>query len=165
MTPLEPAFAEDRGVQLCAFCVGDEEYVVDIRRIEEILQPQKVTPVSRAPGFVEGVVNLRGLVLPVIALRQRLGSGPARKGSRPKLLVCRIGRRRVGLAVDAVTEVVWARHSELKPLSEATHSEMPAVIGIWGPAERPRLLLNLKAVLREEPPVDGRWRPVQAGGA
>ena len=158
MTPVRPerahpaaALADGPGVQLCSFHVGGEDYVIDIMRIEEILQPQTVTPVPRSPAFVEGVVNLRGAIVPVIDLRQRLSAGPPRQRSKPKLLVCRIGRRRVGLKVDGVTEVVRVQKSELKPAPSLTLFGAPTVIGVCGAPDRLKLLLNLRAVLEDGP--------------
>ena len=164
MTPVRPerpgaapaaAPAEGPGVQVCSFHVGGEDYVIDIMRIEEILQPQTVTPVPRSPAFVEGVVHLRGAIIPVIDLRQRLDAGPARPRSKPKLLVCRIGRRRVGLKVDGVTEVVRVQRSELKPAPGLTLTGTPTVVGVCGAPDRLKLLLNLRAVL-EDGPAAGR---------
>lgn len=159
MTPVRPERAapaappsEGPGVQLCSFHVGGEDYVIDIMRIEEILQPQTVTPVPRSPSFVEGVVNLRGTIVPVIDLRQRLNAGPARPRSKPKLLVCRIGRRRVGLRVDGVNEVVRVHKSDLKPAPSLTQTGVPTVIGVCGEPDQLRLLLNLRAVLEDGPP-------------
>ncbi|MHB8876580.1 MAG: chemotaxis protein CheW [Myxococcaceae bacterium] len=150
MTKPPLATAQGPGVQLCAFCLGSEEYVIDIMRIEEILQLQKVTPVPRAPSFVEGVVNLRGVIVPVVDLRKRLSSGPPRPRLKPKLLVCRIGRRRVGLMVDGVTEVVRVQKSDIKPAPGlSTQGSKAAVIGVCGPPDRLKLLLDLKAVLQE----------------
>src|SRR5947199_8881388 len=99
-------------VQLCAFWVGGDEYVIDIMRVEEILQPQRVTAVPRAPKFVEGVLNLRGGIVPVVDLRKRLEPStqpPPR--AKPKLLVCWLARRRVGLLVDGVSEVIRVQKS------------------------------------------------------
>ena len=72
-----PAQENAESVQLCAFRVGEEEYALDIMRIEEILQPHPATRVAGAPDWVLGVINLRGAIIPVVDLRRRLGSGPS----------------------------------------------------------------------------------------
>jgi purine-binding chemotaxis protein CheW len=158
MSPIRPERAapvsapvEGPGVQLCAFHVGGEDYVIDIMRIEEILQPQTVTPVPRSPAFVEGVVNLRGVIVPVIDLRKRLNAGPARPRSKPKLLVCRLGRRRVGLRVDGVSAVVRVQRADIKPAPRLNQTGAPTVIGVCGEPDRLKLLLNLRAVLEDGP--------------
>ena len=60
-----------REIQLACFRVGEEMYALDIMRIKEIIRPQKLTPVPKAPRFIEGVINLRGAVIPVVDLRKR----------------------------------------------------------------------------------------------
>lgn len=138
--------------QLCAFWVGTEEYAIDIMRVEEILQPPQVTAVPRAPAYVEGVINLRGSILPVIDLRRRLGAGGPHPKGKPKLLVCRLAQRRVALKVDGVTEVIRVRPSEIKAAPAfARDGAHPFVVGVWGPPERLKLLLDLKALLQAEP--------------
>jgi purine-binding chemotaxis protein CheW len=139
--------------QLCAFWVGAEEYALDIMRVEEILQPLKSTPVPNAPDFVEGVLSLRGTILPVVDLHRRLGSGVPPPKAKPKLLVCRVGRRQVALRVDGVSEVVRVRRHDIKPAPRFPGKGGTAyVVGVWGPPQRMKLLLDLKALLRAEAP-------------
>jgi purine-binding chemotaxis protein CheW len=140
-------------VQLCVLRVGGEEYVVDIRRVEEILPVPALTVVPRAPKFLEGVVRLRNDVLPVIDVRKRLGVTPRRtsKRHRDKLVVCRVGRRRVGLVVDAVTQVLRVPRSEMKPAPlAATPGRQPHVLGVTGSERQLRMLLDVKALLVED---------------
>ncbi|MFZ5468969.1 MAG: chemotaxis protein CheW [Myxococcota bacterium] len=140
-------------VQLCSFYVGAQEYALDIMRIEEILQPPPVTPVPRAPPVVEGVVNLRGVILPVVDLRRQLEAGAPPPKLKPKLMVCWVGRRRVGVLVDGVSDVVRLRPSDIKPAPAlATGAVDPFVVGVCGPPDRLKLLLSLKALLRLSSP-------------
>jgi purine-binding chemotaxis protein CheW len=159
----ELAAAErDPPVQLCAFFVGAEEYAVDIMRVEEILLPQRLTPVRGSPAFLEGVIRLRGAILPVVDLRKRL-LGEAAPVNTPKtrLLVCWVGRRRVAFTVDRVSEVVRLRRSEIKPAPAlGAVGPSPFVVGVYsdpedreggGPeSERLKLLLDVKALLLAE---------------
>jgi purine-binding chemotaxis protein CheW len=147
----EDTAPKDPIVQLCCFSVGREEYVVDIMRVEEILPPQRVIPVPRAPSFVEGMIQLRGALLPVVDLRQRLMTTEAPPAPKTRLLVCLLGRRRVALRVDKVTEVMRVRRGELKPAPALlSPGRAPFVVGLCGTMERPRLMLDLKALLRAE---------------
>ncbi|QDE69710.1 MULTISPECIES: chemotaxis protein CheW [Myxococcus] len=147
----EVASAADLVVQLCAFFIGAEEYVLDIMRVEEILPLQRITPIPHAPAFVEGVVHLRGLILPVVDLRFRLLGAPGPETPKTRLLVCKLGTRRVAVKVDRVAEVLRVRRGDIKPapaLMVAGHT--PFVVGVCGPPDRLRLLLDLKALLRVE---------------
>jgi len=156
----------DPVVELCAFRVGGEEYVIDLRRIREILHLPPITPVPHAPGPFEGVVSLRGEIVPVIDLRRRLrgagaperspeegGRPPAapRPGARPKVMVVNVGGRVFGLLVDAVREVVRIRRSQIgpPPLLEATGPHL--FLGVCGGREaRPG------SSPRQAPPPPGR---------
>lgn len=151
MKPLVPApdaAPEDPVVQLCAFYVGGTEYVLDVMRIDEILQVQPITPVPDAPPLVEGVISLRGAIVPVIDPRRQLGKGNPPARLKPKLLVCFLGRKRIALHVDGVSQMVRLRRSELRSApAYGGNSSEPLVIGVCGTPERLKLLLNLKAVL------------------
>jgi len=135
-------------VQLCAFRVGDEEYVVDIMRIREIIQPLKITSVPRAPPFVEGVVNLRGAIIPVVDLRKRLSLPATPATKKTKYVICSVGGRRVGLVVDQVTEVIRIPRSAIKRTPTLLSTQGACFfLGVCGPADRLKLLLNVKALL------------------
>lgn len=136
-------------VQLCAFRLGAEEYAIDVMRLEEVLRPQPITPIAGAPAFVKGVVNLRGAVIPVIDAHARVGAGAPLPGGKPRLIVCRVGRGRVALQVDAITGIVRARREDLRPapVRDEAPDGSPLVLGVWGPPERMRLLLNVKALI------------------
>ncbi|MCC6332600.1 MAG: purine-binding chemotaxis protein CheW [Myxococcales bacterium] len=146
--------------QLCVLRVGAEEYVVDLSRVDEILPIPEVTPVPRAPGFVEGVVKLRGEVVPVVDVRKRLGVLPGqgqvltpsgKPRNRERLLVCRIGRRRVGFLVDAVTHVLKVPRASLRPAPLASGpGRQPHVLGVCGEAGQLKLLLDVKALVAGE---------------
>lgn len=132
-------------VQLCVFTVGPQRYALDILRVEELLPPQPVTALPRAPAGVAGVVEVRGAVLPVVDLRRRLG-GAAAPDAPARLMVCRVGRRRVALAVERVVEVLRVGRDALRPAPAL--GERPFVVGVHGPPERRTLLLDVRALLR-----------------
>ncbi|HET6440027.1 MAG TPA: chemotaxis protein CheW, partial [Anaeromyxobacter sp.] len=101
--------------QLCTFRVGGEDYAIDIMRVREIIPPLPVTPVPRAPPFVEGVVRLRGDVIPVLDVRRRLGVPVAPTTRKTKYLIVNVAGRRLGLVVDEVTEVVRLPREQIRP--------------------------------------------------
>jgi purine-binding chemotaxis protein CheW len=155
-----PAQEADLQVQLCAFFVGNEEYVLDIMRVEEILPPQRITPIPHAPSFVEGVLHLRGTLLPVVDLRRRLLGQATPESPKSRLLVCRLGPRRVAVRVDRVAEVLRVRRGDIKPApSMVVAGRSPFVVGVCGPPDRLRLLLDLKALLRAELERESTRRP------
>ncbi len=102
-------------VQLATFTVGTERYALDIMRIKEIINPLKITPVPRAPSFIEGVIELRGAILPVVDLRKRfeLPATPQRRST--KYVIVGIDGRIVGLVVDGAAQVLRVFRSEIRP--------------------------------------------------
>ncbi len=94
------------GSELISFRIGEQEFCVDIMAVREIRGWTPATPVPHSPPFVRGVINLRGAVLPVIDLAERLGLGRAVETARHVIIVVQIGSRIVGLLVDAVCDIL-----------------------------------------------------------
>ncbi len=159
----EPPATEQEVVELCAFRVGGEEYVVDLRRVREVSKPVGIRPVPRAPEFIEGVADLRGEIVPVVDVRRRLGlaAGPAERSTR--FLVVHVGRRVVALVVDAVLEVMRVPRGSIRPASGLAGPDAPRLfLGVCGGFERRgaaassrgrlRLLLDVRALLEPSGP-------------
>ncbi len=90
---------------LC-FRLGDEEYGINIMEIKEIIKPRELTEVPRTPDFVDGVLSLRGVIVPVFAMRKRLGMQPDHDSGQERIIIVRCGEGLHGLRVDRVTDVV-----------------------------------------------------------
>ncbi|MDA8187404.1 MAG: chemotaxis protein CheW [Dehalococcoidales bacterium] len=109
--------------QLVVFDLGDEVYGVDISRVQEIIRMQAITQVPGAPSFVEGVINLRGKIIPVIDLHRRFGLPAAQLGKSSRIVVVETEGRVIGMVVDAVSEVLRIPTNCIEPPS-------PVVVGI-----------------------------------
>ena len=134
-------------VQLAAFAVGDEEYVVDFIRVRTIIRPVPVTPVRMGPKFVEGVINLRGTVVPLIDMRRRFELETTNHRQR-KIIVMSVSGRIVGLMVDSVTEVVRVPRGQIRPAPEFfSESQAPFFLGICHYRGRTLVLLNVKNIV------------------
>lgn len=169
----EPA-AEAPLVQLCTFRIGGEDYALDIMRIREIIRPLAITPVPRAPASVEGVVRLRGEVMPVLDVRKRLGLPASPATRRTRFLVVNVARRRIGLVVDEVCEVIRIPRDEIRPAPPLGDERAPRFFlgvcggeglsarGRRGGTGRLRLLLNVKALLDPAVPGDADAARAQA---
>jgi purine-binding chemotaxis protein CheW len=92
--------------QVVTFALGNEEYGVDIAQVQEINRMVTITNVPRAPQFMEGVINLRGRLIPIIDLRTRFGMDRSERTKDTRIVVTEIGSRSVGMVVDSVSEVL-----------------------------------------------------------
>jgi purine-binding chemotaxis protein CheW len=93
-------------LQLVSFRLGSEEYGVDIAQVQEIIRLVEITHVPRAPHFMEGVINLRGQLIPIIDLRTRFGMPRVAATKSTRIVVTEIANKRVGMVVDSVSEVL-----------------------------------------------------------
>jgi purine-binding chemotaxis protein CheW len=107
--------SEIKEIQVACFRLVDDLYAVDIMRIKEIIRPQKLTTLPRAPSFIDGVINLRGAVIPVVDLRKRFDMPERENGSATRLLIVRLSDQTLGLVVDDVTEVITVPVKDIKP--------------------------------------------------
>jgi purine-binding chemotaxis protein CheW len=114
--PPPPATAAD--AEYLTFTLGDEHYAIDILAVREIRAFDTVTRIAGAPEFILGVMNLRGVIVPVVDLRLRFGVGSAELTPLTVLIVLQFGRRLVGVVVDGVADVVSLPAREISPAPE-----------------------------------------------
>jgi purine-binding chemotaxis protein CheW len=138
--------------QLVVFDLANEHYGVDIAAVEGIIKMQPITVVPHTPVFVEGVTNLRGEVLPVIDLRKRFGLPlDQARGKDTRIVVVEIDGKKVGMVVDAVSEVLRVSDEAIEPPSPIVTTVDSAFIrGIAKVDERLIILVELAKVLSTE---------------
>lgn len=102
-------------IQLACFRVGEVYYALDILRIREIVRPHKLTPIPKSPEFVEGVINLRGVVIPIVDLRKRFELGQFANDRKTRVIICALVGKVIGLIVDEVAEVRRYTRQEIQP--------------------------------------------------
>jgi purine-binding chemotaxis protein CheW len=138
--------------QLVVFDLANEHYGVDIAAVEGIIKMQSITVVPHTPAFVEGVTNLRGEVLPVIDLRKRFGLPlDQARGKDTRIVVVEIDGKKVGMVVDAVSEVLRVSDQAIEPPSPIVTTVDSAFIrGIAKVGERLIILVELARVLSTE---------------
>ncbi len=111
------------GRELISFRIGTQEFCVDIMAVREIRGWTPATALPQSPGFVRGVINLRGAVLPIVDLAARLGFASAEPTARHVIIVAQIAGRTVGLLVDAVSDILTVTDDMVQPTPEVA-SEM-----------------------------------------
>ncbi len=115
LAPESPA-QKEQVIKVACLRVGNGFYALDIMMIKEIIRPLPIVAVPQAPEYVDGVINLRKAVIPVVDLRRRFGlSEPVADERRRRIVICAIDGRIVGLLADEVTEVVSCSEADVRP--------------------------------------------------
>jgi purine-binding chemotaxis protein CheW len=155
------AVVDENAIQLVTFKVGGEEYGVDIRCITEVVRPLKITPLPRMPEFIEGVVNLRGVIIPIVDLRKRFalsqvvenlkkmrmliiqGAIPGASGAASEALL--------GLMVDSVQEVLHLPGKDIEATPEAAKGQYAGFItGVGKVGDRLIILIDITKILSQQ---------------
>ena len=140
--------AEDAERQLVVFDLAGEIYGVNIETVREIIRMQPVTFVPDAPDFVEGVINLRGRVIPVVDMRKRFGLTVTDATSSSRVVVVDTGGEDIGVIVDAVTEVLRISEGSIEPASSlVTPEDSYYIQGIAKVGDRLLILLDIERAL------------------
>ncbi|MFO7311277.1 MAG: chemotaxis protein CheW [Bacillota bacterium] len=136
--------------QLVVFRLAGELYGVDIHQVREIIRVPEITRVPRTPDFVEGVINLRGSVIPVLDLRKRFGMPPGAADADRRIVVVEMGEQTLGVIVDAVSEVLRLEGDRIEPPSPYIVSlDTQYITGIARLDDRLVILLDLNRVLHD----------------
>ncbi|MEP2890985.1 chemotaxis protein CheW [Tateyamaria sp.] len=135
-------------IELLTFKLTDQEYSLDINCVREIRGWTKATPIPHAPSFMRGVINLRGTVLPVMDLAERLGFPSRAHTDRNVIIVVKQGDAMIGLLVDAVSDIVAINKSDLQaPPDAVTHGARAIIKSLTLIEERMIRVLDLSNVV------------------
>nr|WP_286197505.1 chemotaxis protein CheW [Variovorax boronicumulans] len=140
--------------KVLSFALGPETYGIDIRQVQEVRSFEAPTPLPHTPGWLLGVTNLRGTVVPIVDLRVRLGL-PAQFDRRTVTAVLDLGTRMTGIVVDGVSDVLELQADQLRALPQGATPERAGVLGLANVSEhhdaRPLILLDPVALLGDPP--------------
>ncbi len=134
---------------LAVFKLAGEYHALEITRIREIIRWRSITPLPGSPAFVEGLIDLRGHVIPVVDLRKRLRLEAAPVDRQTRIVVVESGSRRIGLVVDAVAEIVRVPGESVEPVPDlvATGPNAGSFRGVANIRDHLVMLLNLERLL------------------
>lgn len=136
-------------LQVVGFRIGRESFALPIGAVHEIVRPPEITAVPHAPDYVEGVINLRGRILPVIDLRKRFGATRIENTRKNRILVVDSDGRRVGLMVDAASEVLKLSPAHIEAPPEVFgDAETNYVTGVARYQGRLIILVDLNKILQ-----------------
>ncbi len=143
--------AQEKQLQLVTFTVGDEQFAVDILRVQEINRMLELTQVPQSPPGVEGIINLRGRIIPVMSLRKRFGLQPIEQNDQTRIVVVDVEDQTLGFIVDSVQEVLRIGSSIVEstpPMSSGVDASY--VSGVARLDESLLILLDLHKLLPGE---------------
>jgi len=146
---LQPATGQARHdtQQFLTFRIGGEEYGIDTLRVQEIRSYEPPTRVAHSPDFIKGVVNLRGVIVPIVDLRMRLGQS-GEYNAFTVVIVLNVAQRIVGVVVDSVSDVLELSADEIKPRPEvAAALDARFITGLGKIGERMLILLDIDTMV------------------
>ena len=142
---------ENQIIQLVSFKLGKEEFGVDILKVQEINRMLEITEMPNSPDFVEGIVNLRGRIIPVIDLKKRLNLPIKEHDNSTRIIVVELGGKTVGFIVDEVSEVLRIESNITEPPPEMVAGiESDFITAVAKLEDKLLILLDLNKVLSQE---------------
>jgi purine-binding chemotaxis protein CheW len=150
--------SEDPVLQWVTFCLDNETYGVNVMGVQEVLRYTEIARVPGAPGYVLGIINLRGKVVTVMDTRQRFGLKSSEVNEDSRIVIIEADGQVIGILVDAVAEVVYLRASEIESPPKVGNEESTSFIhGVSNKNGKLLILVDLSRMLTDE-----EWSEVQS---
>jgi purine-binding chemotaxis protein CheW len=143
---------KEERIQLVSFKIGNEEHGIDVLKVREIIRMSNITRVPNTPHYIEGVINLRGKVIPIISLRTKFSLPEAENDSRTRIIVMDMDNELMGFVVDSVAEVIRIAVNEIQPPPPIVTGgiDQECLSGVIHHAERLLVLLDLEKMFPPE---------------
>ena len=142
---------EPSGQEFLVFTLGDEEYGIDILKVQEIRGYDQVTRIANTPSFIKGVTNLRGVIVPIVDLRVKFSQGDVEYNESTVVIVLNLGQRVVGIVVDGVSDVLSLTSDQIRPAPEfAVTLSTEYLTGLGALGERMLILVNIEKLLNSD---------------
>ncbi len=139
------------GGEFLTFRLGAEEYGIDILKVQEIRSYEQPTRIANAPAFIKGVVNLRGVIVPIVDLRLKLGCESAEYNGFTVVIVLNVKGRVVGAVVDSVSDVLALDKDTIKAAPEMSSAiDTSFITGIGSVADRMLILMDIEGLMASE---------------
>ncbi|MDO6408084.1 MULTISPECIES: chemotaxis protein CheW [Pantoea] len=142
---------ETVGQEFLVFTLGDEEYGIDILKVQEIRGYDQVTRIANTPEFIKGVTNLRGVIVPIIDLRVKFSQPDVDYNENTVVIVLNLEHRVVGIVVDGVSDVLSLTQDQIRPAPEfAVTMSTEYLTGLGALGERMLILVDIEKLLSSE---------------
>lgn len=140
--------ADNAGNEFLAFTLGKEEYGIDILKVQELRGYEAVTCIANSPDFIKGVVNLRGIIVPIIDMRIKFNLGEPTYDQFTVVIILNIGGRVMGMVVDSVSDVISLKQEQIRPAPEmGTAFNTDYLIGLGTIDERMLILVDIDKLM------------------
>jgi purine-binding chemotaxis protein CheW len=140
--------AASAGTEFLAFTLGDENYGIGILKVQEIRGYEAVTKIANTPDFIKGVINLRGVIVPVVDMRIKFHLGSVEYNQFTVVIVLNVGGRIIGMVVDSVSDVIELTPEQIHPTPElGTGIDTQYIIGLGSVDERLIILLDIEKLM------------------
>ena len=140
--------ADSTGYEFLAFTLGAEEYGIDILKVQEIRGYESPTRIANAPEFIKGVINLRGLIVPIVDMRIKFNLGAANYDNLTVVIILNIRGRVVGMVVDSVSDVITLNPEQIKPAPALTSAlDTGYLIGLGTVDQRMLILVDIDKLM------------------
>lgn len=149
--------------EFLAFRLGEEEYAIDILKVQEIRGYEPATRIAQAPAYLKGVMNLRGAIVPIVDLRLRFSLGHADYTPFTVVIILNVAGRVVGVVVDSVSDVVSLAPEAIKPPPFPAAPDSNAIVGLGTLGDRMLILLDIERLVAASAIHDSQGEP-QAHG-
>lgn len=138
--------------EFLSFLISGEEYAVDIMKIREIIRPMEITCIPRTPPYIKGIISLRGTVVPIFDLHQRLGLEQSKQGAKSRVVVTASETGPAGFMVDLVTEVIKVNPNSIEPPPSTVKGKQAEYLkGVSRYKNRMIIVLDVEKVLNTDP--------------
>ncbi|MDO8294578.1 MAG: chemotaxis protein CheW [Gallionella sp.] len=134
--------------ELLTFTLGNEEYGIDILKVQEIRGYDAVTTIANSPDFIKGVINLRGIIVPIVDMRIKFKLGNITYNELTVVIILNVANRVVGIVVDGVSDVIALTAEQLKPAPEFSSSlDMQYIMGLGTVDERMIIVMDIEKLM------------------
>jgi purine-binding chemotaxis protein CheW len=142
----------DELIQLVSFMLSDEEYGIEVLKVREIIRMPDITKMPNTPHYVEGIINLRGKVIPIISMRKRFGLIESEYTSHTRIMVMDVAGGLTGFIVDGVSEVIRIRSSEIQPPPPMVSGSIDQdfITGVFNHADRLLITMDIDRMFSTE---------------
>ena len=152
MTDVEERVTKQNAAEeFLTFTLGSEEYAIDILKVQEIRGYDAVTKIANTPDYIKGVINMRGVIVPVVDMRLKFHLGNATYDQFTVMIILNLGQRIVGMVVDSVSDVIALNADEIRPAPDfGSTFDTQYLLGLASVGERMAIVVDIEKLMTSQ---------------